>query len=130
MRYEDLISSRTPVVIYDGDCPFCNTYVQYIRFKSAIGGVKLLDARSIPDLIPVFKKYGYNLNDGMIFILNGEAYYGDKAVSTMSMLSTSMGWFNRINYFIFSKPYLSKVIYPVLVFGRKIVLTLLAREKL
>lgn len=130
MTYEELLNCESPVVIYDGDCPFCNTYIKYMRFKSTIGAIRLVDARSTPSLVAEFKEKGFNLNDGMAFIFNGQVYYGDDAVSKMSLLSTSVNWFNKLNYFVFSKPLLAKNIYPLLVIGRKILLMVLGRKAL
>ncbi len=130
MHVDQLINSKHTTVIYDGDCPFCKTYVKFMRFREAVGGVSLLDARSQPELVRALKYKGYDLNNGMVFIMNQKVHYGDDAVLAMSLLSTSVGVFNRINGFIFSKPILAKILYPVLVLGRKIVLKLLRKTTL
>ncbi|MEH6449642.1 MAG: DCC1-like thiol-disulfide oxidoreductase family protein [Oleispira sp.] len=130
MDIDQLIGSKETTVIYDGDCPFCKTYVKFMRFRETVGSVNLLDARSQPELVKAFKSKGYDINNGMVFIMNQKVHYGDDAVFAMSLLSTSVGVFNRLNSFIFSKPILAKTIYPVLVVGRKIVLKLLRKTTL
>jgi predicted DCC family thiol-disulfide oxidoreductase YuxK len=130
MNIDQLVNSKGATVIYDGECPFCKTYVQFMRFRDTVGSVSLLDARSQPLLVQALKNKGYNLNNGMIFIMNQKIHYGDDAVFAMSLLSTSVGLFNRMNGFIFSKPILAKNLYPILVFGRKIVLKLLRKTSL
>lgn len=127
MDINQLISRKETTVIYDGDCPFCKTYVQFMRFRETVGKVDLLDARNQPELVLAFKSKGYDLNNGMVFIMNQKIHYGDDAVFAMSLLSTSVGIFNRLNGFIFSKPILAKSIYPVLVVGRKLVLKILRK---
>ena len=32
-------------LVYDGDCPFCSRYVQYLRLRQAAGPVRLVNAR-------------------------------------------------------------------------------------
>ena len=130
MDINQLISRKETTVIYDGDCPFCKTYVQFMRFRETVGKVDLLDARNQPELVQAFKSKGYDLNNGMVFIMNQKIHYGDDAVFAMSLLSTSVGIFNRLNGFIFSKPILAKSIYPVLVVGRKLVLKILRKTTL
>jgi len=130
MDINQLITGKETTVIYDGECPFCKTYVQFMRFRETVGTVNLLDARSQPELVQAFKNKGYDLNNGMVFIMNQKVHYGDDAVFMMSLLSSSVGVFNRMNGFIFSKPILAKTIYPVLVVGRKIVLKLLGKTRL
>ncbi|KAA9011069.1 DUF393 domain-containing protein [Sphingobium limneticum] len=34
------------IIIYDGECIFCQNYVRFFRLREAIGAVELLDARS------------------------------------------------------------------------------------
>jgi len=130
MDIEQLINDKGATVIYDGECPFCKTYIQFMRFRDTVGNVNLLDARSDPKLVQDFKSKGFDLNNGMIFIINKKIHYGDDAVFSMSLLSTSVGIFNRMNSFIFSKPMLAKTIYPILVIGRKIILKFLRKTTL
>jgi len=130
MKLDQLLACPENYVLYDGDCPFCATYTRYIKFKEAIGNINLINVREHKSLANECFQQGYNLNDGMIFISQKKLYYGNEAVTTMAMLSTSSTLFNKINAFVFRKPALSKVLYPVLVTGRKLFLTLLRKKAL
>ena len=38
-------SSGEAWLVYDGECPFCSTYVRLLRFRQSVGTVHLIDAR-------------------------------------------------------------------------------------
>lgn len=118
------------VVIYDGECPFCSNYVKFQRLRETLGDVSLLDAREFPNLVRKFEAAGTPLDDGMVLIMGGKVYYGADCVNRLALLSSRRGWFNKLNAFIFRSPTVSNVLYPVMKFGRTIVLRLLGRKKL
>lgn len=130
MTYKDLLVSSKAIVLYDGDCPFCQMYTKFIRFKETVSDIELMDAREQPELANELKFEGYDLNDGMVFVYQGKLYYGDDAVSAMALLSSPSDMFNQLNSFIFSRPLLSKVLYPILVVCRKCVLVILGKKAL
>jgi predicted DCC family thiol-disulfide oxidoreductase YuxK len=45
-----------PLIIYDGDCPFCCAYVRLHRFREDIGPVELLSARDADDRIAHYQQ--------------------------------------------------------------------------
>lgn len=40
------MSDAKMVVIYDGECPFCRSYVSLMALRDRVGQVDLVDARS------------------------------------------------------------------------------------
>ncbi|MCW5692491.1 MAG: DUF393 domain-containing protein [Pseudolabrys sp.] len=60
-------------IVYDGDCVFCHSYVRLIRLRESVGSIELIDARSDDPRVERLQKLGYNLNDGMLFIWNGQS---------------------------------------------------------
>lgn len=112
----------TATVIYDGDCPFCSAYVRLVRLRESVGGVELVNARERPDLVAQYGADGYNLDDGMLLILDGKVYFGAECVERMALLSTASGLFNRINRFVFRHRSLARVLYPLLRAGRNLYL--------
>ena len=84
---EDSQSARVGkglVVIYDGECPFCSSYVHLSALRKAAGSVELVDARSADPRVRDIQKRGFDLNEGMITIFNGKIYYGADAVVLLS----------------------------------------------
>nr|WP_256367855.1 MULTISPECIES: DCC1-like thiol-disulfide oxidoreductase family protein [unclassified Ruegeria] len=117
-------------MIYDGDCPFCSRYVAMVRLKEAIGPVNLVDARNGGDVVEQILAKGLDLDDGMVLLFNGDYYHGAECIHRLALLSTRSGLFNRLNALVFRSPTMSRVLYPVLRFGRNTVLRLLGRQKI
>ena len=118
------------LIVYDGDCIFCQNYVRLVRLRDAIGPVELLDARSGDPRIAGYWRDGYDLNDGMLFVHRGRVFHGHEAVSVLAQLSTGAGWFNRLNRLVLSNRHSAAVIYPFLKAGRRLTLMLRGRRLL
>jgi predicted DCC family thiol-disulfide oxidoreductase YuxK len=117
-------------LVYDGDCPFCSRYVQYLRLRQAAGPVRLVNAREGGPLVDELQRAGLDLDEGMVLKLGGRYYHGADCIHALSLLSSGSGLFNRINAKVFRSPQLSRVLYPVLRTGRNTVLSLLGRTKI
>lgn len=117
-----------PTIIYDGQCPFCSDYVSKLQLEHTVGKVELIDARTDPELVTKLKNQGYELDKGMVFIQDGNYYFGHDAIHRLALLSTNSGWFNRFNNWLFSIKLLAFFIYPLLRLGRNSTLLLMGRE--
>lgn len=126
----DLLTPSVPTVVYDDDCPFCRNYVGMLRFREAVGPVALQDAREGGPLVEALTVAGYNLDDGMVLLIHGQVHHGADAITRMALLSSDNSLFNRLNAAIFRHPRLSRVLYPVLRFGRNVTLHILGRTPL
>lgn len=127
---EELIASHQNTILYDGECPVCSNYVDFLQFKEEVGEVVLMDCRAHPDIVSEARARGYDLNDGMILVLNGQLFYGDKAVQKIAQSSNRQGFFNRLQSTVFQYDAAAKAFYPVLVIGRKALLKILGRSKI
>lgn len=115
------------LVIYDGECIFCQNYVRLVKLQEAIGPVELIDARSSDPRIAQYWRAGYDLNAGMLFVHRGKVYHGEDAVHVLALLSSDEGVFSRLNARMFSRQKVATALYPLLKLGRR--LTLLARGR-
>jgi predicted DCC family thiol-disulfide oxidoreductase YuxK len=122
--------ARDAVLVYDGECPFCSAYVRYVRLRESVGGVKLVDARQGGPIVDEVRGRGYDLDEGMVLRLGDRFYHGAECIHVLALLSSPSGAFNRLNGLIFRSAPLSRILYPVLRFGRNSVLRLLGRTKL
>ena len=115
-------------LVYDGDCPFCSAYVHMLRLREAIGAVRLIDAREGgPEVARVIEK-GMDLDSGMVLCHEGKLYHGADCVHRIALLTTPNRAFNRLNAWVFRHEWLSRLLYPVLRFGRACALRLLGRK--
>jgi predicted DCC family thiol-disulfide oxidoreductase YuxK len=128
---QDARTSAGPVIVYDGECPFCAAYVRMVRLRTAVGPVTMVDARTGSH--PVMAKIsaaGLDLDAGMVVALHGQLYHGDAALTVLASLTTPSGLFNRLSGWLFRSPARARVIYPPMVAGRNLTLRLLGRRKL
>lgn len=118
------------LVIYDGECVFCQNYVKLVRLRETVGRVELLDARSGDPRVAAYWQQGYDLNEGMLFVHRGRVFHGHEAVSVLAQLSTDSGWFNRLNSAVLSNQRSAALLYPFLKLGRRATLMLRGRRLL
>ena len=111
-------------LIYDGECPMCNNYAQYLRLKQSVGEFVLVDARQGGPVVDEVRELPHNLNDGMVVKIGNRHFAGHEALHVLALLSTDRGAFNKFNRLAFSSPLISRVTYPMLKFARSVLLRL------
>jgi predicted DCC family thiol-disulfide oxidoreductase YuxK len=115
-------------LLYDGECPVCNRYVAMIRVREQFGELVLLNARETSSERTYVENLGLDLNEGFALFVDEELYYGDRAIQALAMMSSNSGLFNRMNYFVFRHATLSRLLYPILAAGRRLLLRLLGSD--
>jgi predicted DCC family thiol-disulfide oxidoreductase YuxK len=128
-RVETADAGQDAWLIYDGDCPFCSRYVQYVRVRDAIK-LRLVNARDGGPLVDEIRRAGLDLDGGMVLKLGNRFYHGADCIHVLALLGSTSDVFNRVNAAIFRSESLSRLLYPVLRAGRNTVLRLLGRRKL
>ncbi len=118
-----------PKIIYDGDCPFCSSYVGLLRLRETFGEVELTNARECQELVEELTRHNMNLDEGMVLVLNGEYFHGSECIHRLALLATASNTFNRINKLIFERKRLAAVLYPILRAGRNLSLKILGVKK-
>ena len=118
------------VVVYDGDCPFCSSYVAFAQLRDARPDIKLLDARELaPHLLAAIMDQ-YDLNEGMIVVLDGRIHWGGDAMHVIALVANRATLLHRLNALVFRSAVVSRWIYPVLRTGRNLTLWFLGRSKI
>lgn len=115
-------------ILYDGECPFCSSYVGMVRLRDSIGPIRLLDARQGGPELEEVRAAGLDVDEGMVLKLSGELFHGDACIHRLALLTTPSGPFNRLNAWVFKSEARSRLLYPVLRAGRNTVLKLLGRR--
>ncbi len=118
-----------PKIIYDGDCPFCSSYVGLLRLRETFGEVELINARESQELVEELARHNMDLDEGMMLVLNGEYFHGTECIHRLALLATASNTFNRINKLIFERKRLAAVLYPILRAGRNLSLKILGVKK-
>lgn len=83
------------VIVYDGLCPFCTSYVRLMALRRSVGAVELVDARSAHPEVQRLVNLGYDLNEGMAAIYGGKIYFGSDATVVISAMTQVRGPFGR-----------------------------------
>ena len=112
-------------LVYDGECPVCKTYCKYIRIREAVGNLHLVDARLPSPIMDEITHAGLDIDQGMVLKFKEAIYYGPDAVHMLTLLSTPSGFFNRINYYVFSTKLGAAIFYPAGKAFRNLLLKLL-----
>ena len=114
-------------IVYDGECPVCSVYVRMLRLRT-LGEVELINARDDHLLVGSLRSLGVDLDEGMVVKVGEEIYVGDQAIQRLALMSSSSTIFNRLNFWVFKSGARSKLLYPILRAGRKLLLTVLGRK--
>ncbi|MFT4729770.1 MAG: putative DCC family thiol-disulfide oxidoreductase YuxK [Granulosicoccus sp.] len=123
-------NNRTLWVYYDGQCPFCSRYMQLYRLRQGDKELVLINVRNDVATLAEFTAMGLDIDNGMVVQLDDIRYTGAKAMEVLALVSSPSNYFNRINRWVFSKPQLAKLLYPILVACRNLTLLLLGRSKI
>lgn len=100
-------------LVYDYACPFCDAYCRAIRIKRDIGTLHLVDAREPSKIMNEITKKGLDIDNGMILRLDESLYYGSDAINILTLISSPIGIFNRLNYWVFSSKTTARILYPL-----------------
>ncbi len=124
------ITKEPILLIYDKQCPLCDAYCRWTRIRDSIGEIKMIDARHDSEVMAQITEEGLDIDQGMVLKMDGVLYYGTDAIHTLALISSRSNFFNRVTYHIFKSKRLSRILYPVFRFGRKILLRILGLTKI
>ena len=102
--------------IYDGECPICSYAAHAFRIRQAVGNLHLINARDEKQhpLVQKVNERGLDLDEGMVILYQDNFYHGEDALHLMGLIGSDIGWFNRINAFLFRSKPVAKFCYPAM----------------
>ena len=118
------------LLVYDKECPACNTYCQIIRIRETVGDLKIIDARKNSGVMDEITKSGLDIDRGMVLKMEEQLYYGSDAMHALALISSRSGLLNRINYWMFKSKSVSSWLYPVLRLFRDLLLKMPGKTKI
>ena len=118
------------LLVYDKECPACNSYCQILRIREDVGDLRIVDARENSEVLKEITSKELDIDQGMVLKMGGELYYGSDAIHALALIGSRSGIFNRFNYWMFKSKTTSRLLYPVLRFCRNILLKLLGKTKI
>jgi predicted DCC family thiol-disulfide oxidoreductase YuxK len=117
-------------ILYDGDCPFCRNYVQFLQLRKNIGSVRLVNARDNTAEMHRVTLAGINIDQGMVLCYSDSLYHGDQCMHMLALLSESSTIIGKFYAWLFASPNRASLLYPFLRSGRNLSLRLLGKSKL
>lgn len=117
-------------ILYDGECPFCRSYMHFLRLKESIGAIRLVDAREDTPERQRVTAAGLDLNEGMVLAFEGQLYHGAACLHRLALMSTGSGLVNRLCASLFRVEARARGWYPWLRSGRNLALRLLRRKQI
>ena len=124
------MNSEQIMLVYDKDCPVCNKYCQMVRVRDSFDQFQIVNAREGGKILDEITARGLDMDQGMVLIVGDQYYFGADAMHALALMSHRVGFFNKLNYWMFKSKGLSKVIYPILRFCRNLLLKFLGRKKI
>ena len=120
-----MIMSDKNLFIYDGECPFCNHFAQLLELKSSLPELEILDGRRNLALLSQLYNQGYDLNNGAILVWNEDIKHGADAINWIcSEIKEPSDSLLEVLRVIFSSNKRSNFLFPLLLWGRRLSLTL------
>ena len=117
--------SKKRLFIYDGECPFCNHFAQLLELKCSLPEFEILDGRKNLPLLSQLYKQGYDLNKGAILLCNENIMHGADAINLIcSEIKEPSDSLLEVLRIIFISNKRSKFLFPFLLWGRRLSLTL------
>ena len=108
-------------LFYDKECPFCNSYSNYIKLKEEYE-LELINAREQKKQINNLKEKGFDINDGFIIKIDEkDIYQGVNAIDFLNNLSQDKIYFPN-NYFF------RNIVYPIIKQFRKVLLLIYKKK--
>jgi predicted DCC family thiol-disulfide oxidoreductase YuxK len=131
-RASAMTASAPPILVYDGECPFCANYVALLRLQESFPGLQLVDARAGREhpAVRLIVARGFRIDDGMALFIGDDIHHGADSIREMAVRISRRGPFARFNHALFRSKACSRAIYPALRAGRNLVLKLLGRDRL
>lgn len=118
------------LIVYDKQCPACDYYCNMLRIRESVGRVVLVDARDGGPIMDEITAKGFDIDQGMVVKVGDQLYYGADAIHVLSLMGTNKGFFNRLTYWSFRSPRVSRALYPVLKACRNLLLKSLGKTKI
>ena len=117
-------------LVYDRECPVCEAYCRMVRIRGAAGALRLVNARDAGEVMDEITAKGLDIDDGMVLKVESTLYYGADAIHVLSLMSSRIGVFNRLTYWMFRSKGLSAILYPLFRFFRNLLLRLLRKSRI
>lgn len=109
-------------IYYDKECPFCNSYVGYLKLKDSYELI-LKNVREDKNIDSKF-----DINNGFIVNFKDNFFQGSKALEFLNSVVNKDTFLGKLHFFFKYDNFFSKLLYKSLLTTRKLLLYLLNKK--
>lgn len=128
VRHQSIRERPRSIAVYDGDCPFCSNMVLHKSLQSRLSGIMYLNARSNPSVYSTLLWHGIDLDKSMVYISEHHVLIGAEALAFLLHSARDKSILHFVVYKLLKMPFMSRMVYCLLSYGRLITLFLLGRR--
>ncbi len=115
-------SATSPVLVFDGGCPFCRHFAELSELRGGIPGLEIRDGRADEALRESLNRRGYPLRDGAVLLAGDEVFHGAAAIGWICRRMRPSAALLRLLGPLFSSPRRAERLYPLLLVARRLAL--------
>jgi len=112
-------SSRGPVLIFDGGCPFCRHFAELSELRSGIPGLTIRDGRAETALRQQLARRGYHLRDGAMVLDGEQVLHGAAAIAWLCERMAPSAALLHLLAPLLGDSRRSQALYPLLLLARR-----------
>lgn len=95
--YSELFKPDTVYVLYDGECPMCSMYSNWVEIRRAAGKLEAIDVREHREYVAAMEEQGLNIDQGFVVVKNGSFHHAADALQVIAALSENRSLLDRLN---------------------------------
>jgi len=130
VNHTEPLNSAEILLVYDKQCPVCDVYCRIARIRESAGTLRRVNARDAGTIMDEITAAGLDIDEGMVLKVGTTLYYGADAIHVLSLMSSRLGVFNRLTYWMFRSRSFSAILYPSFRFLRNLLLKLLHKSRI
>ena len=112
----------SPVLVFDGGCPFCRHFAALSELRSGIPGLQIRDGRSDGALRQALARRGFHLRDGAMVIDGEEIWHGAAAIQWLCARMTPSAALLQVLAPLMAEETRARRLYPLLLLARRLAL--------
>lgn len=122
--HSQLTADATPLLVFDGGCPFCRHFAALSELRGGIPGLRLCDGRRDHALRRDLADQGFPLSRGAIVLEGGRIHHGAAAIQWICARMAPSGPLLALLTSLFVDPVRARRLYPLLLGARRLALGL------
>jgi predicted DCC family thiol-disulfide oxidoreductase YuxK len=109
----------SPVLVFDGGCPFCRHFAELSELRSGIPGLRIRDGRADHQLRRQLAAQGAPLRNGAVLLVDDQVLHGAAAIQWLCAQMTPSAALLRLLAPLLATTPQAERLYPLLLLARR-----------